>query len=165
MFIGNVINIAHSLTSFPNLFYLTSLLAVANFCGRLSSGFLVGKMGDSATVLTLLLVQILNLIFFSNYQSYASITLGVLVAGYCFGGAFGLLPALVANRFGLKHFGINWGVTSIAAAIASYLAHFMVDISQQLYGDYTLTLFALAALNLGAVIFFKLNFKTASTPA
>lgn len=163
MFIGNVINIAHSLTSIPNLFYLTSLFAVSNFCGRISSGFWVEKMGESITIQVLLFIQALNLIFFLDYQSYFALTLGVALAGYCFGGAFGLLPALVANKFGLKHYGLNWGALSFAAAMGSSFAHLTVDTSHQMYGDYTLTFFALAAFNLVAIIFFKFNFKTAST--
>lgn len=164
MFIGNVINIAHSLTSLPNLFYLTSLFAVANFFGRISSGFMAEKVGESTTIPALLFIQSLNLVFFLNYQSYAALTLGVAVAGYCFGGAFGLLPALVANKFGLKHYGLNWGALSFAAAMGSYLAHLTVDMSHRMYGDYTLTFLALAGLNLVALLFFKFNFKAASIP-
>lgn len=163
MFIGNIINVAYSLTSTPNLFYLTSLFALANFTGRITSGFLVEKVGESTTILTLLFVQALNLIFFIEYQSHIFLSVGVAVAGYCFGGSFGLLPALVANKFGLKHFGVNWGSTSLAAAAGSYLAHLLVDVSHQAYGDYTLTLLALAGSNLGALIFFKFNFTSIPT--
>ena len=163
MFIGNVINIAHSFTPISNLFYLTSLFAVSNFFGRISSGFAVEKIGESATILTLLLIQAINLLLFLSHQSLVMFTVGVVIAGYSFGGAFGLLPALVANKFGLKYYGLNWGATSFAAAMGSYFAHLTVDMSHQIYGDYTLAFLALASLNLVALVFFKFNFKTAST--
>lgn len=45
----------------------------------------------------------------------------VIVLGVCYGGLFGLMPSLIADRFGEKNFGLNYGLSAMAPAIGSLL--------------------------------------------
>lgn len=49
----------------------------------------------------------------------AQILAGTVLIGFNFGGMFAIAPVLVAEQFGHRHFGTNWGCTVLAPAIGS----------------------------------------------
>eukprot|EP00127_Corallochytrium_limacisporum_P005741 Clim_evm120s210 gene=Clim_evmTU120s210 len=48
-----------------------------------------------------------------------NIFLATLFSGVSFGGLFSLGPAIIAENFGLEHFGTNWGITTLAPVLGS----------------------------------------------
>ena len=47
------------------------------------------------------------------------VLLATVIIGFMFGGIFGTAPVFVAEEFGTKHFGTNWGTAVVAPAIGS----------------------------------------------
>ena len=45
----------------------------------------------------------------------------VPIMGLAYGGVFGLSPAIVGDRFGTRHFGINYGLAATAPALGSLI--------------------------------------------
>lgn len=49
-----------------------------------------------------------------------SVMLGLIpMMGLAYGGVFGLAPSLVSERFGQRHFGVNYGLAATAPALGS----------------------------------------------
>ncbi|RLV93434.1 putative diacylglycerol pyrophosphate phosphatase 1 [Spathaspora sp. JA1] len=107
-----------------------SIIAIASFLGRLSSGptsdYLVHKLNSQRHwVLILGLVLMLsghvmlarnwNNNSFETVQFYMTIISGVI--GYAYGFSFTSYPAIVSDIFNMKHYSSIWGTTYSATAI------------------------------------------------
>lgn len=131
MIIGNIATIAKSQANYENGFYFVAILAVFNACGRLMAGFLSDKIGRVKTMMLVFLLQGLNMAFFANYNTVLLISLGTALAGIGYGSLLALFPSTVADFYGMKNLGMNYGVLytawGIAGAIGPIIAGIVVD--------------------------------------
>lgn len=101
-----------------------SILSLCSFAGRLSSGigsdFVVKTLKSSrywsivASSLIFVLAQIAGLTI--QNPNYLFILSGL--TGLAYGALFGVYPALVADSFGAKGLGINWGAMTMSPVIS-----------------------------------------------
>jgi len=126
---------------------LIMTFSLLNFSGRLILGPLSDRIGRIntfsliGTIMTLS-VSIFVLIHYINlpFLSYLLVVLG----GIAFGGYLALSPALVADVWGLKHIGINYGAMFTAWGIAGIYGPFFAGRIYDVFGSYDIAFIVFA---------------------
>jgi len=132
-------------------FLVVAIMAVGNAGGRIIAGILSDKIGRRATLLIMLSFQtILMLVAVPIVGGEkASGVLLVLLAtfiGFNYGTNLSLFPSLTKDNWGLKNFGINYGIVFTAWGVGGFV---MGRLSQMLIastGSYTSSFLTAAAL-------------------
>ena len=147
-------------------FLAVAILAVGNAGGRIVAGLISDKIGRKATLIIMLSFQaILMLIAIPVVGAeQTSVLLMVLLAtfiGFNYGTNLSLFPSLTKDKWGLKNFGINYGIVFTAWGVGGFV---MSRLSQMLYAssnNYTLSfLTASAFLIVGVILTLTLKTKT-----
>jgi nitrate/nitrite transporter NarK len=89
-----------------------ALLAVGNAAGRIISGLLSDKIGRQATLITMLLFQavMIFLLTIVPVESAGAILAVACLIGFNYGSNLSLFPSVTKDFFGLKGFGLNYGI-------------------------------------------------------
>ncbi len=131
MIIGHITSIAKQQAGWENGYYLVVLLAVFNTLGRIMGGLLSDKFGYVKTMRTVFLIQAVNMLLFSQYGSPGFLALGVSWTGLTYGALFSLFPAAIAQHYGTKNLGVNYGLLftswGLAGVIGPLLAGKILD--------------------------------------
>jgi OFA family oxalate/formate antiporter-like MFS transporter len=146
MIIGNIAMIAKSQANMENGFYLVGLLAIFNACGRLIGGFLSDRIGRVNTMKFVFALQAVNMLLFASFTTPVLISLGTALAGIGYGALLSLFPSVVADYYGVKNFGGNYGVLYTAWGVSGIIGPIISGIFVDLTGTYTLAYFFSAAL-------------------
>jgi OFA family oxalate/formate antiporter-like MFS transporter len=114
MIIGKLAKIVELQSGSKAGFILVALLAIGNASGRVVAGVLSDKIGRTATMFIVFTLQAI-LMFTLRLQSM----LGMLVAysmliGFNYGSCLTLFPSATKDYFGLKNFGVNYGLVFTA---------------------------------------------------
>ncbi len=114
MIIGKLAKIVELQSGSKAGFILVALLAVGNAGGRVIAGVLSDRIGRTMTMLIVFLLQAL-LMFTLRLQSQ----LGLLVVysmliGFSYGACLSLFPSTTKDYFGIKNFGLNYGLVFTA---------------------------------------------------
>jgi MFS transporter, OFA family, oxalate/formate antiporter len=148
-------------------FVAVAILAIGNAGGRVIAGLLSDKIGRKATLVIMLSFQvILMLIAILVVEADQPITaLVVLLAaliGFNYGTNLSLFPALTKDKWGLKNFGVNYGIVFTAWGVGGFV---LSRISQMLFastGKYMYSfLMAAALLVVGIILTLTLKTKKA----
>lgn len=91
----------------------------ANLIGRLTTGKLCDKIGEVTTLAGIIVLTIIGLLGLSISTSPVVFAFFLCLLGASFGGVLVVFPPLTSRQFGLKNFGINYGIMFFAYAIAS----------------------------------------------
>jgi len=148
-------------------FVAVAIMAVGNAAGRIMAGIVSDKVGRNVTLAGVLLFQavlMLAAIPTVNAQE-ASAVLVVLLAtfiGFNYGANLSLFPSFAKDRWGLKSFGINYGILFTAWGIGGFVMSRMSQMLMATTGSYTSS-FIIAGIMLcvGAVLTMTLQPKTA----
>ncbi len=104
------------------------LISIGNASGRFLWGAAADKMGRVRTLMVLLFVSGVTMLFLNQLQGWASLV-GIGIVAFCYGGFLGTMPATVADFFGAKHLGVNYGLvllffsaSAVGAPIVSAMA-------------------------------------------
>jgi OFA family oxalate/formate antiporter-like MFS transporter len=144
-------------------FLVVAILAVGNAGGRIVAGILSDKIGRRATLMMMLSFQtILMLIAIPVVRSEGSSAILLLLLatfiGFNYGTNLSLFPSLTKDNWGLKNFGINYGIVFSAWGVGGFV---MGRLSQMLIantGSYTSSfLTAAVLLFIGAGLTFTLK--------
>lgn len=146
MIIGNIATIAKSQAHMENGFYLVGLLAVFNAGGRLAAGFLSDKIGRVRTMMIVFVIQGINMLLFAGYSTPLAISAGTAFAGIGYGALLSLFPSAVADYYGVKNFGGNYGVLYTAWGIAGTIGPIIAGIVVDRTGAYNLAYLISAGL-------------------
>lgn len=156
MIIGSVAGMATK--SLGELAFLAvAILAVGNAAGRIIAGLMSDKIGRRATLIIMLSFQAILMLAAVPIvgAENASPVLLVLLAtfiGFNYGTNLSLFPSLTKDNWGLKNFGINYGIVFTAWGIGGFV---MGRLSQMLIassGAYTSSLLTAAALLIIGII-------------
>ena len=110
MIIGHISTIADIQTGWQAGFILVIILSIFNTLGRLVGGFISDKIGRINLIRLALILQLINMLMFSSYSTKITLAIGVAIAGFCYGSNFSVFPATVSDLYGMKNFGINYGL-------------------------------------------------------
>jgi MFS transporter, OFA family, oxalate/formate antiporter len=157
MVIGSVAGMAQK--SMGELaFVAVAILAVGNAGGRIIAGLMSDRIGRRATLMIILLSQaVLMLIAIplvgSAKSSPVLIVLLATLLGFNYGANLSIFPSLTKDNWGLKNFGINYGLVFSAWGVGGFV---MGRLSQMLVaktGSYTSSFITAAVLLvIGAVL-------------
>jgi MFS family permease len=96
-------------------FVAVAVLAIGNASGRIIAGLLSDKIGRRWTLMTVLLIQ--SLLMFmaipvtaSKDITAAAIVLIATLIGFNYGANLSLFPSVAKDLWGLKNFGVNYGL-------------------------------------------------------
>lgn len=114
MIIGKLAKIVELQSGSAAGFILVALLAIGNASGRIIAGVLSDRIGRTTTMFLVFVVQAI-LMFTMRLQSW----LGMLVVysmliGFNYGACLSLFPSATKDYFGLKNFGVNYGLVFTA---------------------------------------------------
>ncbi len=121
MVIGHLTRIAREQAGWEGGFLLVMLIALFNALGRFAGGALSDRIGRKALMRLAFLVQAANMALFGSLDSVLSLALGVAVAGLCYGACFSVFPATIADLYGIRNFGANYGLLFLAWGVGGLL--------------------------------------------
>ena len=120
------------------------ILALTNALGRTSGGIGSDYLGRKRTFVVMHVVLLANMFLLQFWTTPLLILIGALIAGACYGAALAVTPSIVADYFGLKAYGANygfvfygWGISlllgpqigsSVLAATGSYIGAYYAAI-------------------------------------
>ncbi|NLT13566.1 MAG: OFA family MFS transporter [Clostridiales bacterium] len=110
MIIAHAANIAKVQITWEGGFYMVILLSVFNAAGRIFGGLVSDKIGRINLMRIIFGLQAVNMLLFTFYSNIPLLAVGIAVAGLCYGGGFSVFPASVMDLFGMKNFGVNYGL-------------------------------------------------------
>jgi OFA family oxalate/formate antiporter-like MFS transporter len=151
-------------------FLVVAILAVGNAGGRIVAGVLSDKIGRRATLSVMLAFQcILMLIAIpvvgSEGSSAVILVLLATFIGFNYGTNLSLFPSFTKDLWGLKNFGINYGIVFTAWGVGGFVMGRMSQMLQASYGSYTYSfLTAAILLIIGVFLTFSLKGKEARDP-
>uniref|UniRef100_A0A0E0FEV0 Uncharacterized protein n=1 Tax=Oryza meridionalis TaxID=40149 RepID=A0A0E0FEV0_9ORYZ len=104
---------------------LVSLWSIWNFSGRFGAGYISDHFLRSRGVgrpffigVTLLVMSLGHAIIASGIP--ASLYVGSVLVGLCYGCQWALMPSITSEIFGLNHFGTIFNVVAVASPVGSY---------------------------------------------
>ena len=118
-------------------FAVVAIMAIGNAGGRVIAGILSDKIGRSATLMIMLLFQALLMFACipvmgsASASAFALVMLATLI-GFNYGTNLSLFPSLTKDFWGLKNFGLNYGIVFTAWGVGGFV---MSRISQMLKAD------------------------------
>ena len=139
MVIGNITGIAGiqaNLTDPAVLAGLVAFMALVNAAGRVIGGIISDKIGWVNVLLIVFTLHFANMLGFGFYSSLPLIILGVTFAGLCFGATLSVYPAITVECFGIKNYGINYGIMYMAFGFAGIAAPVIAGYFFDLNGNY-----------------------------
>jgi OFA family oxalate/formate antiporter-like MFS transporter len=150
MVIGSVAGMAQKSMG-DMAFVAVAILAIGNAGGRILAGVLSDKIGRRTTLIIMLLFQAVLMVVavFVVGSAKSSPIIIVLLAtflGFNYGTNLSLFPSLTKDNWGLKNFGINYGIVFTAWGVGGFV---MGRLSQMLVartGSYTSSFVTAAVL-------------------
>ena len=133
-------------------FLLVMIMAATNTAVRIVGGAVSDRIGRTQTMVLAFLLQAVNLCIFSQYDSKELLIAGTAFTGLCYGTIFTLMPAAMADYYGLKNLGVNYGFLFTAFGVAGTVGSLLGGRVRDLTGTYTNAYFILAGALLVAVV-------------
>ena len=102
-------------------------LAIGNGAGRIVAGVLSDKLGRKATLVVFLVFQAVMVLLLSQAKpdtalgSGAALALMAALVGANYGSNLSLFPAVTKDYYGLKNFGMNYGLVFTAWGIGGFM--------------------------------------------
>ena len=107
-------------------FVLVACLAIGNGCGRIAAGSLSDKIGRRATLFICFVVQAALILLLSRASTGSPlgstpflIVLSTLI-GANYGANLALFPSITKDYYGLKNFGVNYGLVFTAWGLGGF---------------------------------------------
>ena len=145
MFIAHLDSIVLHLLSIPVGFIMVSLFSLSNTLGRLIAGALADRLGSIKAMTLVFLLMCMAWVLLLVPSSMLTVSAATLIAGFCYGGIYGVFPATIVNYYGLKNFGLNFGLLFTAISVAALLGPYFGGLLFDLADSYSI-LFAVSLL-------------------
>lgn len=139
-------------------FILVAILAIGNGGGRIIAGTLSDKIGRQRTMLICFISQAILVFLLSRAVTGSPlaniIILSVISAliGANYGANLALFPAITKDYWGLKNFGINYGLVFTAWGVGGFMLSFIVGKLYDKYQSFTIGYYTASALLIIAAI-------------
>jgi MFS family permease len=102
---------------------VVALMAVGNAGGRIVAGIVSDKIGRPQTLMIMLCLQaaiIFSLLFIGSDQAFLLLLAATLI-GFNYGTNLSLFPSASKDYFGLKNFGVNYGLLFTAWGVGGFI--------------------------------------------
>ncbi|MER2529364.1 MAG: OFA family MFS transporter [Candidatus Competibacter denitrificans] len=157
MVIGSIAGMAKQ--SMGELAFLAVvIMAVGNAGGRIVAGSLSDRIGRTLTLSLMLMFQAILMfvaipVVTAEHTSAALIVIIATLIGFNYGTNLALFPAITKDYWGLKNFGINYGLLMTAWGMGGFVLGRASEMMKAATGDFALS-FGVAGilLSVGAVI-------------
>jgi MFS transporter, OFA family, oxalate/formate antiporter len=123
-------------------FVFVALLACFNAGGRVVAGVVSDYVGRVVTVALVCILQALAMFLFSGFSSIGGFIVASGIVGFCYGACLSLFPSTVADRWGTKNLGVNYGILftawGVGGVIGPTLAGRIADATGSYAGAYNI---------------------------
>ena len=160
MIIGHITSIAKVQANWQGGFILVILISIFNTGGRILGGSISDRIGRLNMMKVIFTIQALNMLMFSNYRSPVSLGFGVAVTGLCYGAAFPIFPSAITDLYGLKNFGVNFGLIFTGWGLGGIIGPMLAASIFDGVGNYNLSYLLAAGLlfiSIGIAFTFNLS--------
>jgi OFA family oxalate/formate antiporter-like MFS transporter len=139
-------------------FILVAVLAVGNGGGRIAAGMLSDKIGRKATMFTCFVFQAALIFLLSRATSQN--TLGTIPAmaivsaliGANYGANLSLFPSIAKDFYGLKNFGMNYGLVFTAWGVGGFMLAYLAGKMYQVHETFAYAYYGASTLLILAAI-------------
>jgi len=138
MIIGNITSIAATQANITDAAYLVVILAIFNSGGRVAAGMLSDKIGGVKTLMLAFIMQGINMVLFVSFKTDFTLMIGAAIAGVGYGTLLAVFPSIIADFYGLKNYGANYGVLYTAWGISGFIGPVVAAFAVDTTGTYTL---------------------------
>lgn len=153
LIIGQLSKIGLEQAGITNGFILVAIYAIFNASGRVGCGIISDKLGRMKTLFIMFVLQVLIYILFPGLNQPITLIMGVAVVGFTFGGMLTIFPASTGDYFGMKSFGVNFGMVITAWGVGGVLGPLLGGMVRDHTGTYVLSYGVSAVLSaLGAIL-------------
>lgn len=127
MIISKLVKIASDQAGIALGFVLVAVLAVGNGGGRILAGIVSDKIGRKATLFICFVVQAMAIILLSMTKEGSTLANPVVLAvlsaliGANYGANLALFPSVTKDFYGLKNFGVNYGLVFTAWGLGGFM--------------------------------------------
>jgi OFA family oxalate/formate antiporter-like MFS transporter len=143
---------------------LVAIMAIGNGAGRIIAGMLSDKIGRKATLFLCFAVQAVSIILLSiAREGTVLVSLPVLsvlsaLIGANYGANLCLFPSLTKDFYGLKNFGVNYGLVFTAWGVGGFMLSFLAGKMYDKYKTFEIAYYgACILLVLAAIAVFTLK--------
>lgn len=112
------------------------LLAIFNTGGRIVGGFVSDRIGRTQTMVLAFILQAINMFIFSQYKTPEMLLFGASFTGLCYGTIYTLMPMAVADFYGLRNLGMNYGILFTGFGFAGVVGPIIGGIIRDKSGTY-----------------------------
>lgn len=137
-----------------------SLIALFNLAGRIGFGSLSDKIGRYSTLTIMYVVAAVVLMVITNTPSIVGFAITGMGVGAVFGGLQAIFPSMIAENYGVKNVGVNYGITFIGLGVAAFIGpRLAAKVAIANNGDYTQAFYiAMIASVVGIALTFVYRF-------
>jgi nitrate/nitrite transporter NarK len=158
MIISKLAAIAEKQAGITLGFILVAVLAIGNGAGRVIAGMLSDKIGRNASMFICFVFQaiLIFLLSITNEGTFlASIPILAIVSaliGANYGANLSLFPSITKDYYGLKHFGMNYGLVFTSWGVGGFLLAKLAGMMYVKYQSFNVAYFGAAGLLILAAI-------------
>lgn len=156
MLIAHIASIAGTQAAWQAGFVLVVVLSAFNALGRVLIGYLSDVIGRKTTMVTVFLLQALNMFLFACYTSIPLLMMGAVFAGLLYGSLFSLMPSVTADFFGIKNLGVNYGLVFSGWGVGAVIGPLLGGIAVVTAGTYQLSYWVSGILLIAGAVLAKL---------
>lgn len=156
--IGQLSNIGLEQAGIQAAFLLTVVYAFFNAFGRISWGVIMDKIGGKKSLIAMFFIQVIFFILKPFFITPLTLMISIAAIGFTFGGMLTVFPALTGNYYGMKNFGMNYGLLISAWGFGGVFGPLLGGIVRDITGGYTISYIVSAILSfLGAMLALRLT--------
>ncbi len=142
----------YNLTPMKAAFFV-SVITLANALGRIGFGGVSDKIGRSNTIMVMYVVSALSLLNLAFTHSVAGFVASGIGVGAVFGGFMGTMPGIISERYGLKNFGVNYGITFVGLSMAALTGPLSAAKVRVATGSYDNAFLIALGVNIAGLVF------------
>jgi MFS transporter, OFA family, oxalate/formate antiporter len=164
MVISKLSAIAKQQVSLDLGFLLVAALAVGNGAGRILAGVLSDKLGRKTTMFGCFVMQAVLVIILSLAKNDTFLANGLAMAllsaliGANYGANLSLFPSITKDYYGLKNFGVNYGLVFTAWGVGGFMLSLGAGKLYDIYHTFAYAYYGAATLLvLAAIVTFLVN--------